>query len=104
MTDDPENIIEPYSPRNPRGDLIVHRAADGTRVVSHGDPTIMVADELLIADGLDPDVFEIDGVLRFDTAGEYRYRPAGAVIDGARRYVRIGGPDDPMHGDYDPHP
>lgn len=70
------------------GTATVQRHSDGTRTVLHACPVIRVATELLNAE-LEPDVVEPDGVLRLDTAGEYRYRYVRDDGEHWRIYERI---------------
>ncbi len=86
---------------NPMGHAIITRQPDGTRTVEHADPTIRVSLEHLNSD-LDLDFIELDGTLRLDTAGTYRY--TGTPVDGWRHYVLIGGADDNQVPGYEPHP
>jgi hypothetical protein len=62
---------------------------DGTRTIDHADRVISVAVSLLQHDGLAPDVIEPDGILRLDTAGEYRYRFVRAQDEHTHIYERI---------------
>jgi hypothetical protein len=77
-----ERLTEP-------GTVEVHRRGDGTRVVVHADPLIQVAVGLLTDEVFRSDVMEPDGVLRLDTAGEYRYRYVRAESEQVHLYERI---------------
>ena len=54
------------------GTACIQWDSDGMRTVLHADPVIRISD--LMVQNLNPHMFEDDGTLRLDTAGQYRYR------------------------------
>lgn len=72
------------------GNATCVRESDGTVTVRHADPLIRVESEWLGA----WQFMEPDGVLRLDTAGEYRYRLAYEESESCSVYRRIEAPSE----------
>lgn len=74
------------------GEAIIHRLEDGTVIVEHAAPTILVAKQLIDPPAV---VDYVEGILTLDTAGEYRYCRVGSYDERTDIFSRLPWTDGP---------